>query len=255
MILLTTLLVLVAVGLLVTGLAQGSATLQWASFAVSGLAAVLLAVTELRRRRRTRAEEAETGAAARSGPVRTAAGAPGEEDVVRRVLPPPVPSSSPALPRVPGPVSGATAVSGLGDLARPTEDPGAPVHRSGGPPYQQGRRTGSHSATDLPRVPAGPPAGTGGWPVQADAGARLGADGEPPAEEVEVTDLLLVLDLTDEVLVVDEHPRYHLAGCPHLVGVAPIPLPMVEARTDGFTPCGTCTPDRSLARRERSRRS
>jgi hypothetical protein len=72
---------------------------------------------------------------------------------------------------------------------------------------------------------------------------------------VEVTDLLVVLDLTDEVLVIDEHPRYHLAGCPHLAGQETFPMPMVEARTDGFTPCGTCTPDRHLAQRERARRA
>jgi hypothetical protein len=83
----------------------------------------------------------------------------------------------------------------------------------------------------------------------------LGPDGEPPAEEVEVTDLLLVLDLTDEVLVVDEHPRYHLTGCLHLSGVDAIPMPMDEARTDGFTPCGACAPDRNLAERERGRRA
>src|SRR3712207_7155612 len=33
------------------------------------------------------------------------------------------------------------------------------------------------------------------------------ATGEPGEEDVEVTDLLLVVDLDDEVLVVDEHPR------------------------------------------------
>src|SRR5215218_3658700 len=56
---------------------------------------------------------------------------------------------------------------------------------------------------------------------------------DPPVEEVEVTDLLMVVDLTDEVLVIDEHPRYHLAGCAHLTGRTPIPLPLDEARTDG----------------------
>jgi hypothetical protein len=91
--------------------------------------------------------------------------------------------------------------------------------------------------------------GTAGTPPATDA------DGEPPVEEVEVTDLLVVLDLTDEVLVVDEHPRYHLGGCPHVNGVATFAMPMVEARTDGFTPCATCAPDRNLARVERARRS
>jgi hypothetical protein len=79
--------------------------------------------------------------------------------------------------------------------------------------------------------------------------------GEPPVEEVEVTDLLLVVDLTDEVLVVDEHPRYHLAGCVHLTGRTAIPLPHDEARADGFTPCGVCEPERHLADRVRARKA
>ncbi|MGZ4641680.1 MAG: hypothetical protein ACXVX8_06115 [Blastococcus sp.] len=77
---------------------------------------------------------------------------------------------------------------------------------------------------------------------------------EPPLEEVEVTDLLLILDLHDEVLVIDEHPRYHLSGCAHLAGWTTFPLPIDEARTDGFTPCGVCRPDRHLADRVRARR-
>ncbi|SNR33658.1 hypothetical protein [Blastococcus mobilis] len=78
---------------------------------------------------------------------------------------------------------------------------------------------------------------------------------DPPVEEVEVTDLLMVVDLTDEVLVVDERPRYHLAGCVHLSGRTAIPLPLDEARTDGFTPCAVCAPDRTLAQRARERRA
>jgi hypothetical protein len=49
--------------------------------------------------------------------------------------------------------------------------------------------------------------------------------GEPAEEDVAVTDLLLVVDLDDEVLVVDEHPRYHLAGCPALDGRTAVPCP------------------------------
>jgi hypothetical protein len=77
---------------------------------------------------------------------------------------------------------------------------------------------------------------------------------DPPVEEVEVTDLLLVVDLKDEVLVIDEHPRYHLAGCVHVAGRTTIPLPLDEARTDGFTPCAVCSPDRNLAERARARK-
>jgi hypothetical protein len=102
----------------------------------------------------------------------------------------------------------------------------------------------------VPPVP--PPAGPPAVPPSAPP-AEL-PDGEPPLEDVEVTDLLLVVDLTDEVLVVDEHPRYHLPGCPYLAGREEIPLPLDEARTDGFTPCGVCSPDRTLAERVRARK-
>ncbi|WP_456599789.1 hypothetical protein [Blastococcus sp. SYSU DS0616] len=100
------------------------------------------------------------------------------------------------------------------------------------------------------------PAGGSERPPSGAGRARGAAPeaGEPPVEEVEVTDLLIVVDLTDDVLVVDEHPRYHVPGCLHLQGHEPIPLPLDEARTDGFTPCGACRPDRTLADRARARR-
>ncbi len=220
-----------AVGLLVAGLVAGSTTVQWVSFGASSAAVLLLVVSELRRRRRTRAA---------AGRAATAEAPPGgaptdpEPGPVVRLAPttlPPVPRTNPGLDgrldRGPHPDGGVTPPS---------------AGRAPGPP------TGSHA-----RAQDGPVTGAH---ARSEAGAPpIGADGEPPAEEVEVTDLLLVLDLTDEVLVVDEHPRYHLPRCPHLVGAQPAPLPMVEARTDGFTPCGACTPDRELARRERARRS
>ena len=90
-------------------------------------------------------------------------------------------------------------------------------------------------------------AGAAGEAPQTDAA-------DPEVEDVEVTDLLLLVDLRDEVLVVDEHPRYHLADCSWLKGRETIPLPVDEARTDGFTPCAVCSPDRSLADRARTRR-
>jgi hypothetical protein len=100
--------------------------------------------------------------------------------------------------------------------------------------------------------PSPPPSASSSAPSSWPAGAA-GA-GDPPVEEVEVTDLLLVVDLKDEVLVVDEQPRYHVAGCPHLAGRTTIPLPLDEARTDGFTPCGICGPDATLADRVRARK-
>ena len=128
---------------------------------------------------------------------------------------------------------------------------------------------GREPAPAVPAAPAvtGPDLATGATatvqpvaepaPVHAApaAPAPVEEPGEPPLEVVEVTDLLIVVDLTDEVLVVDEHPRYHVEGCRYLRGRSTIPLPLDEARTDGFTPCGACRPDRTLAQRVRARRS
>jgi hypothetical protein len=110
--------------------------------------------------------------------------------------------------------------------------------------------SGSESTpVDAPAPPAGR-----SWPhVHGTHPPRELPD--PPAEEVEVTDLLLVVDLTDEVLVLDEHPRYHLADCVHLRGRTPIPLRLDEARRDGFTPCAVCAPDRNLAEQVRARKA
>ena len=126
------------------------------------------------------------------------------------------------------------------------------------------------------------PAAAGRSPAAAEGGTTAGADGpadasaashapashapagpavpatdapDPAVEDVEVTDLLMVVDLKDEVLVVDEHPRYHLEGCAYLTGRTTIPLPIDEARTDGFTPCALCEPDRNLAQRARARKA
>ncbi|MGY1856341.1 hypothetical protein [Modestobacter sp. SYSU DS0290] len=236
MVLVAALLVLVAVGLLVAGVVQGEPALQWGAFAASALATVLIGIGALRRR---------------SAPPERAADRPADHSPVREAAPPPAeagPSSSEAWPPPseagPPPVVlpprlGSTS---LARLARPDDD--EPVRRVSLPPVPP-------SSPMLPRV--------GGPTSQGDARYASPAEqapmvGEPPAEDVEFADLLLIMDLTDEVLVVDEHPRYHVAGCPRLAGVPTIPIPMLQARTDGFTPCGICTPDRAMAQRERARR-
>jgi hypothetical protein len=142
------------------------------------------------------------------------------------------------------PASGGHRVVGRPDDPRPREEPAVPE-----PP-------GRSAAGDAPRAwgPVDDDAPTGAH-AAVPGGVRGRTDaGEPAEEDVEVTDLLLVVDLADDVLVVDEHPRYHASGCVHLSGQATIPLPMVEARADGFTPCGTCRPVRQLAEIERTRR-
>jgi hypothetical protein len=111
------------------------------------------------------------------------------------------------------------------------------------------RTTAAHAPEPSAEREPGPEVTPEPEPAQVPAGLD-----EAPLEEVEVTDLLLILDLHDEVLVIDEHPRYHLSGCVYLTGRTTIPLPIDEARTDGFTPCGACLPDRHLADAVRGRR-
>ena len=253
MILVAAFLLLVALGLLAGGLAQGSAALQWGSFAASALAALALGVGELRRRRAgaddeqavdapAERERAEALVSAPAGAPTSGTSAPATSLPGRDGTPqPPVTRVTPAVADTPEAVAAPAVV----DVRAAAPEPAPPATGAHAVPEAAAPVRGAHAVDQS----AGPATG-------AHAGVpTLDAGGEPPVEEVQVTDLLLVLDLTDEVLVVDEHPRYHLAGCPHLAGVDTIPVPMDEARTDGFTPCGTCAPDRNLAHRERARRT
>ena len=95
-------------------------------------------------------------------------------------------------------------------------------------------------------IEAGSPAGRG------PALPPLGPDGAPPEEPRDADAAALVAGVEDEVLVVDELPRYHLAGCRSLAGIPVIPLPAREAVELGFTPCAWCTPDRALSARHRA---
>ncbi len=133
----------------------------------------------------------------------------------------------------------------------PDADPDAEdtvkVTGAAGPP------TPRHTPT---RPPAAPPRGV---PVEAGSPAGrgpalppLGPDGAPPEEPRDADAAALVAGVEDEVLVVDELPRYHLAGCRSLAGIPVIPLPAREAVELGFTPCAWCTPDRTLSARHRA---
>ena len=92
-------------------------------------------------------------------------------------------------------------------------------------------------------------------PAVADpAPEPVAGDEEPDEEATDASDLLVVSDLSLEVRVVDEHPRYHLAGCGWLSGKPTLPLPVSEARQLGFTPCARCGPDAVLAAKHRASR-
>lgn len=98
---------------------------------------------------------------------------------------------------------------------------------------------------------SGGPDGSGGAAVVAEE--PVAADGEPPEEQPDPAAAELVATLPDEVVVIDEQPRYHLTDCRALVAKPVIPLPVREAVELGFTPCGWCTPDARLAERHPAR--
>lgn len=69
---------------------------------------------------------------------------------------------------------------------------------------------------------------------------------EPPQQYVSPADAARVARLANEVLVIDGRPRYHMSGCAHLLGRESEPLPVAEAVELGFSPCSLCEPDSAL---------
>jgi hypothetical protein len=69
---------------------------------------------------------------------------------------------------------------------------------------------------------------------------------EPAAQIVPPADAARVARMSAQVLVIDGRPRYHQAGCVHLLGRESEPLPVSEAVELGFTPCSLCEPDSAL---------
>ncbi|MFD7658289.1 hypothetical protein ACFV4N_30315 [Actinosynnema sp. NPDC059797] len=139
--------------------------------------------------------------------------------------------------------SGAAAVALVLDwwLRRRSGTEGAPVSRVA---PVAASSSASASTSDSGPVPAGR---EGGSPEVGDEPVA-----EPGEEDTDAADSLVVADLTDEVRVLDERPRYHLVECSWLAGRGSLALPINEARQLGFTPCAVCAPDASLAARSRS---
>ncbi|SMO71088.1 hypothetical protein SAMN06273567_103222 [Geodermatophilus aquaeductus] len=232
------LLVLAGLGLFVAGVLTAVTAWYWACVAACALAAVLLVVARLRAPAGTRVParrpEGEPQPARSAGRTTAASTTAGAAEVA-----PPTPAAG-------GPATGEEPTGRHGRHEAPA-DAGEPAAA----PERPERRE-SQAPAQPPVAAARPTTAASGNGSPAAAAAD---QADPPEEDVEVTDLLKVMDLTDEVLVVDEHPRYHLADCPWLAGRETIPLPVKEARTDGFTPCGRCGPDRFLADAERARRA
>ncbi|MEU5263553.1 hypothetical protein [Amycolatopsis sp. NPDC021455] len=171
-------LVLAALGLLVTALITASSLWAWVSIGLSVLAGLILVADWLRRRRRAAAS------AVPPAPAVTAPEEPAEEEQT-------------------------TLIPASGDLGDPA---------------------------DTPEPPAG----------DASPEDETTADPEPEVEETPEADVAVLADLEDEVVVVDEHPRYHLRTCPWLGTRDTIPIGVGEARQLGFTPCARCTPNATL---------
>jgi hypothetical protein len=205
-------LILVAVALLVLGLAGGSSLLLIGSIVASLLAAVALVVGARQAAAARTASAMDDRAAGRRG---------GGEDR-----------------------HGARYQTGTGDH-RSTVRPDADVEPIPGGPAEPTIPTQTVPEDVNPSTETGWRQPTG----EPDAG--YGYDGgvpvdEPAAQEVPAADAAIIARLGADVLVIDGRPRYHLADCPHLAGQESEALPVSEAVELGFTPCGRCEPDSAL---------
>ncbi|MEU8632382.1 hypothetical protein AB0C38_09465 [Amycolatopsis sp. NPDC048633] len=189
-------LVLAALGLLVSALITASSLWAWVSIGLSVLAGLILVADWLRRRRRSSAR----------------------------------PEPAPEEPAAEEPVS---------------EEPPAEEHPAEERPVEEEQTVLIPAAGDL-----GDPADTPepDEPVVAETQPEPEPEAEtdPGEEETSDADIAILADLEDEVVVVDEHPRYHLTTCVWLGARDRIPIGIGEARQLGFTPCDRCCPDANL---------
>nr|WP_063779277.1 hypothetical protein [Kibdelosporangium sp. MJ126-NF4]CEL16904.1 hypothetical protein [Kibdelosporangium sp. MJ126-NF4]CTQ91867.1 hypothetical protein [Kibdelosporangium sp. MJ126-NF4] len=284
MLYLVLLLVVASLGLLVAALTTANTLWAWISVLISVVAAVLLVLDWVRNRRRRSQEtpatdrrpepEFESGPAAGREPP-SASSAESTSATLAPVSSVGVPpASSSLLPsessddrlsdsdfdesfeafekqmRDSGPDTGMG--TGMGTAERgPAFEP--PVF--GEPPFGTNQPEPvtaiQEAVTDTPPPPPGsvpPPE-----PVTAVQQPVLDENVEPLEENTDATDLLVVSELQDEVVVIDERPRYHLRSCAWLGGRPVLGLPVSEARDLGFTPCSLCAPDSTLAARQRAR--
>jgi hypothetical protein len=132
-----------------------------------------------------------------------------------------------------------------------------PVERSAAPASTPPPAPVTPPPPTTPPPPATPPQPPPGaveeTAVMNAAGSTRQVDeSEPPEEPLDPAAARIVASLEDEVLVIDEEPRYHVASCRAVAAQTTIPLPAREAIELGFTPCGWCTPDAVLADRHRA---
>ncbi|MFI7251244.1 hypothetical protein [Micromonospora chalcea] len=252
------LLIVVAVVLLVAGLAGESSLLLIVSIAASVLSAVVFVAFA----RQAAAARATAGRA--TGPrTRTAHTVPSPDDPVS-----PVPHHTSTV--------GAGGSGWRQPPGSPVTEPDAPPSAAYSPPadpFDADPYTAPYEPAAAPYEPAGLYDRAAAEPV-ADAdvapysppGPRVpettrptspapgeAFDGDPPAEFLSAGQVARLVRLPGEVLVVDGHPRFHLPGCPHLVGREDEPVPVAEAVGLGFTPCAQCAAATTLLAEARPR--
>ncbi|GAB3905973.1 hypothetical protein GCM10029964_102030 [Kibdelosporangium lantanae] len=224
MLVLVLLLVVAALGLLIAALTTANTLWAWISVVISVVAAGLLVMDWVRNRRR----RSQAGPAADRTPA------------ARQV-----PVTDPVGQRPPAPVDIVDRRPDVaGDPEATSVDAQAPVRQPLGPQI---------SRLDLPTISDAELDEVFNTPSAAEP-VRLDPNVEPAEEATDATDLLVVSELADEVVVIDERPRYHLRACAWLGDRQTMPLPVSEARELGFTPCGHCRPDATLAASHRARR-
>jgi len=211
------LLIVVAIGLLALGLLRGSNPYLIGSIAASLLAAIVLIAGS---RRASRAPAAENDA----GDDTDREGAPGASRVAhRRARRESVTQVMAAVREEPvddRPGLGERLASSMGEPSIPVQSAAADMDRG---------RVASQHALD-----------------EDDEYDDEDPPDEPVAQQVSASEAARVARMTMDVLVIDGRPRYHLAGCVHLLGRESEPLPVGEAIELGFTPCGLCEPDSAL---------
>ncbi|MGH3879386.1 MAG: hypothetical protein ACRDSK_20350 [Actinophytocola sp.] len=236
-------LVLAAFGLLIAALTTANTLFAWASVAVSVVAAGLLVLDWVRGRRRV-AEDTPAGES-EAVPARSEPPFGDETPPLSESVPAGPTRSEAAFPAVSEPASEPDWADDEpipAVLAERTPD--APAEEPADSPAERRAARAANRPTERrAERPSEPP-------------EKLAAQeaGEPGEEQTDAADLLVVSDLRDEVRVVDEHPRYHLASCTYLRDKPTLPLPVAEARQLGFTPCARCGPDATLAARHRATR-
>ncbi|MEU1359075.1 hypothetical protein ABZ356_04445 [Micromonospora zamorensis] len=240
MIVASLLLILVAVVLLVLGLASGSSFMLIISIAASLLAAVALVVGA--RQAAANRATADPGRPGRRHPdaPRTASQATGV------AYGPPL--VEPEVPVQHVPTTVGTGGTGWRQPPEPPVDHAPPFDPrvDDAPPFDQG--SPFVAPADDASAPARPVSPASPFAASTDDAFLDGAPtaDEPAEQPVTPAEAARVARLPDAVQVVDGHPRYHLASCPHLVGRVPEVLPVTEAVELGFTPCAHCAPATAL---------